>query len=155
MSLRHCLPLLMSALLPIVGGTLAAQGSDTLTEADLVVAGVRLGMSRSEVDSVFPPPPLGAVVRRADRGFRVEYDTTGHIHRIVLTSSAAATTRGHRVGDAMARVHELYGDGLEWTTRDSTTTIGFPKPTEWVGLTIIVHAGRVREIDVGPVTELG
>lgn len=133
---------------PSVGRT------DTLGDSDLTVAGLRLGMSRSDVDSV-RKPPLGVIVRRAPSGLRVEYDSTGHVNRIVLTSPRVATTRGLRVGDSVARVHELYGQRwLSFTTKDSTTTMGLPRETEWVGITVIVRGGIVREIDVGPVTSL-
>jgi len=124
----------------------ANQPLTPLKDSDLVVAGLHLGMTRSEIKKVLRG-------RLEVPGLAAEFDSAGRCNRLVLTSPTRTTARGLRVGDTVDRIRELYGPRwLSFTTRDSTTTIGLPRDDQWVGLTIIVRRGKITEIDVGPVT---
>src|SRR5690348_7318047 len=82
----------------------AGQHVDTLTDADLVLAGLKVGDSVLTARMILGAPIAVSARRLSYPGLTLFLDAHAHCDEFLVTSPKWATARGLRVGDSVTRV---------------------------------------------------
>ena len=154
--------LLLTALLALaVLGVLRAQGPDTLTAGDLMVAGVPDGADSGVIRRLLGrPDSITHFDHPDDDGIRatlwyyragvVTLGNHGERYLITIRTEAWRTKRGVSVGDPEARVRQVYGSPMYEEARHLLYACS-NGVSETRGIDFTLENGRVVKIEVGNV----
>ena len=151
MHARVCLALLLA----IAARSLPAQQVDTVTDADLVIAGLKVGDLAVTAQHILGRPTAISARRLSYPGLLLLLDARGRCDEFVVTSPSWVTARGLRVGDSVARVYQLYGD---WASMQDSTYVLYERSPEdpnrnGLGLMVRLRGGKVTTIQLGAVID--
>jgi len=143
---------------------LPAQAPDTLTERDLQVAGLSAQPDTSVVRRVLGKPqhtwaaqePNEDGVRLARwmyQGLVLSFDERGAFYTADVNAPGYPTTRGVRVGDALARVRQTYGQPA-FEDSDHLLYARSNSEVETQGLAFFFDNGILRRIMIGTVVSV-
>jgi len=149
------------ALVTLLPSAALAQEPDTVTLADLTIAGVRY-----DSDTTGTRAKLGAPlqIRRADRpnsdgvvlttwyypNLILSFAPDDHRYTAIVQGPRYRTTRGIVIGDSLAKVRRLYGRPLAEVYGSELVYASSTKLTT-LGITFYIKGGRVSEIMLGKV----
>ena len=139
--------------------SLAAQRPDTVSAADLVVAGISMQTDTDAVRRKLGSPtnierpdstgPYREFVIWSYPSLKVTFDS-GVCDAVEILDSSISTKRGARVGDPRARITRLYGTP-EKAAETAMLYMLSRGPSELRGVFFVLESGKVTSIIIGNV----